>query len=95
MQDQHFEPSLIIDVSEYFDKRIESISAFKTQFNAVDENDGPATYISSPQFFEQIKARAGQLGHRIGVKYGEAFLYHNGPLAAKNFDFLEKMQPAR
>ena len=33
----------------------------------------PATYISSPVFMQFIEARALELGHSIGVTYGEGF----------------------
>jgi bacillithiol biosynthesis deacetylase BshB1 len=95
MQDRTFEPSIIIDVSTFFDKRLESILAYSTQFNADSDQCAPQTYISGSAFFEQIKARARVLGHQIGATYGEAFLYHKGPIPALNFDFLESIQPKR
>lgn len=95
MQDRPFEPSIIVDVSNFFDKRLESILAYSTQFNTDGDSSAPQTYISSSGFFEQIKARARVLGHQIGATYGEAFLYHKGPIPAKNFNFLESIQPKR
>ncbi|MGE5519153.1 MAG: bacillithiol biosynthesis deacetylase BshB1, partial [Candidatus Dadabacteria bacterium] len=44
-----------------------------TQFFSRD-NDGPQTYISSPDFFDALTARARLIGKRIGVKYGEGFI---------------------
>ena len=95
MQDRAFEPSIIMDVSDYFDQRLASILAFKSQFNTEADHSEPQTYISGSDFFEQITARARVLGHQIGAKYGEAFLYHKGPLPAKSLDFLESIQPRR
>lgn len=95
MQDRPFEPSFIMDVSETFDKRLESIQAFSTQFNVKDPKNEPTTYISSPRFFQQIEGRARFYGHTIGAEFGEPFLYHKGAIPINNFDFLEEKTPIR
>jgi bacillithiol biosynthesis deacetylase BshB1 len=95
MQDRPFEPSIIIDVSDYFEHRLDSILAYESQFNAKTSSEEPQTYISSPAFFEQIKARARVLGHQIGCEYGEGFLYHKGPIPAKDFSMFESVKPTR
>jgi len=75
IQDWYHEPDLIIDISDVFEQRMESIKAYGTQFHVSSESDeGPQTYISSPDFLESIIARARMLGKRIGVKYGEGFI---------------------
>jgi N-acetylglucosamine malate deacetylase 1 len=64
---------LIIDISDVWEQRLESIKAYKTQFHnpqITEEN----TYISSPAFLESITARARLLGKRIGVQFAEGFL---------------------
>jgi len=53
---------------------MESIQAYTTQFyNPDNEDDGPQTYISTPDFLEAVIARARMFGKKIGVKYGEGF----------------------
>jgi N-acetylglucosamine malate deacetylase 1 len=48
--------------------------AFKSQFYIPSyDSDEPQSYISSPEFLEFIKARSEEMGHAIGVKYGEGF----------------------
>ena len=75
LQDWFHEPDFVIDISDVFEQRMKSIRAYSSQFNAgQDNNDGPQTYISTPDFLESIVARARMLGKRIGVKYGEGFL---------------------
>lgn len=74
MQDWYHEPDLLVDISDVFDQRMESIKAYTTQFGAIDDKDGPQTYISTPDFLESIIARARMLGKRIGVKYAEGFI---------------------
>lgn len=74
LQDWYHEPDFLIDISDVFDQRMESIKAYGTQFNSASESDGPQTYISTPDFLESIIARARMLGKRIGVKYAEGFV---------------------
>lgn len=73
IQDRFIQPSFVIDISKYMDKKIESILAYTTQFYNPDLNE-PQTYISSPQFIESVKARAMMLGKRIGVDYAEGYI---------------------
>ncbi len=73
LQDRYQEPDLVIDISDVFEQRMESIKAYATQFHNPGTG-GPQTYISSPEFLESIIARARNMGKKIGVKYGEGFL---------------------
>ena len=78
IQNDYIEPSFIIDISDFWDKKINSIMAFKSQFYNPDSGE-PATFISSSGFIESIEARAKELGHRIGVKYGEGYTMSTTP----------------
>jgi len=72
IQDQYIRPDIIIDITPHIQTKIESIKAFKTQFYN-PELDGPATYISSPEFFESVIGRAREFGKSIGTTYAEGF----------------------
>lgn len=72
IQDRYIKPDVIVDVTDFMDKKIESIKAFKTQF-ASDDDSEPQTYISTPEFFESVIARAREFGKNIGAQYGEGF----------------------
>ena len=74
MQDWYHEPNLLVDISDVFEQRMESIKAYTTQFGVMDDLDGPQTYISTPDFLDSVIARARMLGKRIGVKYAEGFI---------------------
>jgi bacillithiol biosynthesis deacetylase BshB1 len=75
IQDRFQEPHFIIDISSVFDRKMEAIRAYSTQFhNPVNQTAEPQTYISSENFLDGITARARLLGKRIGVEYGEGFL---------------------
>ncbi|MEN9525401.1 MAG: hypothetical protein RLZZ256_785 [Bacteroidota bacterium] len=73
IQDNYYDPDLVVDITDVFETRMASIQAYKTQFLAQD-NDGPKTYISSPEFFDSIIGRCRLMGKRIGVKYAEGYV---------------------
>ena len=72
IQDRYLEPDFVIDISEHWEKKEAAIRAFKSQFFDPNSTE-PASYISSPEFLNFIQARAQEMGHKIGVKYGEGF----------------------
>ena len=73
IQSQFIEPDFVVDISDAWDKKLEAISAFKTQFYDASSKE-PNTYISNPGFLKMIEARATEMGHSIGVRYGEGFV---------------------
>ncbi|HEY0298099.1 MAG TPA: bacillithiol biosynthesis deacetylase BshB1 [Arachidicoccus sp.] len=85
IQDRYLKPDFIVDISDVFEEKIKSILAYNTQFNATD--DGPQTYISSPEFLKFVEGRAMIFGKRIGVAYGEGFISEKS-LGIKSFDNL-------
>lgn len=86
IQDRFHEPDVIVDISNEWEQRMEAVKAFKTQFYS-GYDDGPETYISSPEFLDALVARARLLGKRIGVKYGEGFLSKKS-IGIENLDAL-------
>jgi len=72
IQSNYIEPDFIVDISRHWEKKLESIMAFKSQFYDPNSTE-PDTFISSENFLKFIEARALELGHRIGAKYGEGF----------------------
>ena len=72
MQTYTFNPSFIIDVSDYFDVKMKSIECYSTQFHDPKSRE-PETFISRPEFINYIKSRAEYYGFLIGKKYGEPF----------------------
>jgi bacillithiol biosynthesis deacetylase BshB1 len=73
IQDNYIKPDILVDVTEYWEKKIESIQAFGSQFYNPDWEDEPQTYISTPDFIQIVEARAREFGKSIGVKYAEGF----------------------
>jgi bacillithiol biosynthesis deacetylase BshB1 len=73
IQDEYIKPDILIDVTDYWDKKIESIHAFGSQFFNPNWENEPQTYISSPAFIQIIEARAREFGKVINAKYAEGF----------------------
>lgn len=72
IQDYHTKPDIIFDITPYFERKIESIKAFASQFYNPNSTE-PESPISSEDFMDFIDARAREFGRAIGVKYAEAF----------------------
>lgn len=72
IQDRYLKPDFVVDISEHWETKEAAIRAFKSQFFDPNSSE-PASYISSEDYFNFIKARAQEMGHKIGVKYGEGF----------------------
>lgn len=72
IQSQFIVPHFIVDISEVWEKKMEAIRAYKTQFYDPASTE-PQTYISNPAFLKMVESRAIEMGHAIGVKYGEGF----------------------
>ncbi len=88
IQDRFLQPNFVVDITDVFEKKLESIKAYATQFHnpAVD---GPQTYISTPDFLDSIIYRSKMLGKMIGVKYAEGFISEK-MIGIKSLDVLIK-----
>ena len=77
IQDRYIKPDFVVDITPHWEKKVAAMLAFETQFFVPEENrtddSQPQSYISSPEFMDFIRARAEEMGHAIGVKYGEGF----------------------
>lgn len=72
IQDRYLKPDVVIDISGEFEKKLESIKAYSTQFYNPGMK-GPETYISKPGFIDSNVYRARIFGKLIGVEYAEGF----------------------
>jgi Uncharacterized proteins, LmbE homologs len=84
IQDLYLEPDFIIDITEVFEQKMESILAYGTQFNAHPDDEN-ATYISSKEYLNTVRYRNRMMGKKIGVVYGEGFIKSNQQLGLKDF----------
>ena len=86
-----FKPSFIVDISEYHEKKMESILCYKSQFHHQDKADfgEDETLISGPEFLSRIEARDKHYGSLIGVKFGEPFLVREAIKVNDPVDFFD------
>ena len=79
IQWKNLDPDFVVDISEFFNKKISAVKAFKSQFYDGNEtvHDTP---ISTKNFLDSIEYRARDLGRLTGVEYGEAFTAARLPL---------------
>ena len=68
-------PDFFVDISDVHEIKLNAIRAFTSQvFIEGKYTEEPKTRLSSPEFMEELIARARYLGGMCGVKYAEAFL---------------------
>ena len=85
IQWKNLEPDIVVDVSDFIDKKIDAVLAFKTQFYDPKSN-APETPISSKNFTDSIIYRARDLGRLVGVEYAEGFTVERYPAVDSLFD---------
>ena len=66
------QPSFIVDVSEFAEKKMEAIRAYRSQFYSPDSKE-PLTRIAEKSFLREIEDRTRYYGSLIGVEAGEPF----------------------
>jgi N-acetylglucosamine malate deacetylase 1 len=75
IQDRYYNPTFVYDITPVFDRKVESIKAYSSQFHSTGyEPDEPQTYISTPEFLNAIIGRHAMFGKMIGVGYAEGFI---------------------
>ena len=75
IQDRYYNPSFVYDITDVFERKIESIKAYSSQFFSSEyDKDEPQTYISTPEFLNSIIGRHQMFGKMIGVAYAEGFI---------------------
>lgn len=92
IQDRYLKPDLVVDISDYWDIKMQSIQAFKSQFYTPESGSpSPSTQntpISTPEFIRFWEGRAREMGRLIGVEFGEGFTKDTPPGTRNLFDLL-------
>ena len=74
IQDRYIKPDIVVDITDFWGRKMECIQAFKTQFYSPKAVDTEAeTYISSPDFVKFLDARAREFGKYAHSTYAEGF----------------------
>jgi N-acetylglucosamine malate deacetylase 1 len=75
IQDRYYDPSFVYDVTPVFERKLDSIRAYSSQFHSADyPMNEPQTYISGPEFLRSVIGRHQMLGKMAGVAYAEGFI---------------------
>jgi N-acetylglucosamine malate deacetylase 1 len=86
IQDRYYNPSFVYDITPVFERKVECIKAYSSQFHSAEYNqDEPQTYISTPEFLNSIIGRQQMFGKMIGVPYAEGFITEK-MIGVKSFD---------
>ncbi|EAZ83009.1 bacillithiol biosynthesis deacetylase BshB1 [Algoriphagus machipongonensis] len=72
IQNNYIEPDFIVDITPFWEQKVESIKAYKSQFFDPESKE-PKSFISDPEFLPFIESRSREFGHRIMATYGEGF----------------------
>lgn len=72
IQDYYLKPDFVVDITDTFEKKMEAIKCFSSQFYNPSSNE-PETPISSKDFLDFVEARAREFGRPIQAKYAEGF----------------------
>jgi bacillithiol biosynthesis deacetylase BshB1 len=72
IQWQTIEPDFVVDISEFMDKKMNSVLAYSSQFYDPNSKE-PVTPITSKTFLDGIKYRAEDMGRLVGVAFAEGF----------------------
>ncbi|MGM0635124.1 MAG: bacillithiol biosynthesis deacetylase BshB1 [Bacteroidota bacterium] len=87
IQWQEITPDIVVDISGFIDKKIDSVKAYRTQFYSESEK-GPQTPITSKNFLASVSYRAQNLGRLIGTDYAEGFTTERYPAVDSIFDLI-------
>lgn len=85
IQWKNIEPDFVVDISQFMDKKMEAIMAYKSQFFDPNTSE-PETPISSKNFLDSLTYRARDLGRLTGVEYAEGFTVERYPAVDSLFD---------
>jgi bacillithiol biosynthesis deacetylase BshB1 len=65
-------PSFVVDISPYFERRMESLLAYRSQYGQTAE--GETLFPDEPEIRERLASTARFYGNLIGAKYGEPYV---------------------
>lgn len=87
IQDINLAPDFVVDITPYFQRKLDSILAYRSQFYDPG-SEAPATPISGKDFLEYIEAKARVYGRSISAPFAEGFVFTRIPGVNDLFDLL-------
>ena len=89
IQDRDIKPDFLVDITPYFDKKMEAVLAFSSQF--YDENtdkEMPESSIAFKGFIDIFKGRSGHYGREANFEKAEGFTVERTPGIHNLFDLI-------
>lgn len=78
IQDYYHKPDFVVNVTDFWDRKIEALKAFSSQFYD-PLSDEPSTPISGKEFFDFLRSRAMDMGRPSGYLLAEGFIVDRVP----------------
>ena len=74
-----FEPTLVVDISEVWERKLEVVRCYASQVEPDGSGDTGAHFLFGADILERVHTKARYFGETIGCAFGEPLL-HRGPL---------------
>lgn len=78
IQDRWVDPDLVIDVTDFWERKMEVLKCFSSQFYDPKSTE-PVSPISVPEFLPTLQGRALDMGRLVGSTYGEGYTVMRPP----------------
>lgn len=88
IQDRDIKPDFLVDITPYFDKKIEAILSFSSQFYNPEKKDLSQSPLAEKGFIDMFKGRAGYYGREANFERAEGFTVERTPGVINLFDLL-------
>ncbi len=79
IQDHYIKPDFVVDITPYWEQKMESIMAYSSQFYNPASKE-PVSPIATKDFIDFLEGRARQMGREGGCTFGEGFTVTRPPL---------------
>lgn len=86
IQDKQLTADFVVDISPFFERKMQAILAFRSQFFSPESESGPSTPISGEDFMEFMVAKGRIFGRPIQAHYAEGFIFSRTPGVGDLFD---------
>ncbi len=73
IQDTYLEPDILLDITPFYLQKEEAFRAYRSQFYDPFSTEAE-TPITSPRYFDQVRARNVEWGRRIGAEFAEGLI---------------------
>jgi bacillithiol biosynthesis deacetylase BshB1 len=87
IQDNWIDPDIVVDVTPYWDKRMEALMCFRSQFYDPSSTE-PESPIATRDFLPFLEGRLRSFGRIIHATYGEGFTVARAPGVKDLFDLV-------